>query len=40
VGAVGAIRGVTAVAGVGAIQDVVVDERSEVNQLDYAGTAN
>ena len=40
VGAVGAIRGVTAVAGVGAVQDVVVDERSEVNQLDYAGTAN
>jgi hypothetical protein len=28
------------VAGVGAIQDVVVDERSEVNQLDDAGTAN
>jgi hypothetical protein len=40
VGAVGTIRGVAAVAGIGAIEDVVMDQSSEVNQLDDASTAD
>ena len=40
VGSVGAVGGIAAVASVGAVQDVVMDERSEVNEFDDAGTAN